>query len=181
MRRSGDEGREGTQSGASAGEELGCSQYCPAWAHWTVVLPGRQADCTRHFTDRKLRPGDLGTRFCGHTVRTQDPVLHPAHPLSPQLPPPEASPPCSPPPFALQTVNTVPGRNPWGPGSVRMVGAGWGRGSGDQSQATPATPSPVPAAPGCGVVGGCTHFHRHGEINLGRLIVYPNIVGNLHP
>lgn len=70
-------------------------------------------------------------------------------------------------------ANTVPGA----PGCPR--GGGW-VGGGEEVGVSPPAPIPNPAAPGCGMMGGCTHSHKQGEINLGRLIAYPNIVGNLH-
>lgn len=62
-----------------------------------------------------------------------------------------------------------------------MVGAGWGGGvvlspGLLRGQLPPLSQKPLGVA-GWGVVHIST---RHREINLGQLIAYPNIVGNLH-
>lgn len=132
--------------------------------------PARPAG-RRHSTLYSLQ--ELRSRFCGHPVRTQDlglqqrPSREPSCCLLGPLP-------------AAHQHRLQRKHSPWAseiPGvqAVCMVEAGWGK------RKWSVSPHPVPAAPGCMRWEAAHIPTRQGEVNLGWLIAYPNIAGNLHP
>ena len=76
----------------------------------------------------------------------------------------------------MQTRST--GEVPGAPGCPR--GGGWVEGAVEWGVSAP-PPGPLAQQPRVVAWWGSAHIAaRQGEINLGRLIAYPNIVGNLH-
>lgn len=75
-------------------------------------------------------------------------------------------------------ANTVHGRSPWGSGLSPRWRLGGGRRGGEGQSPIPRPPTQQPLV--VAWWGAVPIATRQGEINLGRLIAYPNIVGNLH-
>ena len=143
------------------------SGWPTCWASRQMALCALPMENADSGSSKPASVVEHGTQFA---PRTGDFSCTPA--VSPATP---SSGSCAPPPYVMQTQSV--GEVSGAPGCPH--GGGW-VGGGEKVGVSPPAPIPNPAAPGCGMMGGCTHSHKQGGINLGRLIAYPNIVGNLH-